>query len=222
MERAWQANDELTQDAPWSTYLPTYLSILLASRAHAPAHAHVFATRTCTPTHVGRPDTDPWEYALALRKRLDASGKRHVRIIAPDGDISGILPALSTNASYKAATWGLGQHYPGGTGTTAAERAFGMPLWSSEDYSTYSDATGAGCWARQVIQTKPIESAPRNNLPPRAHFARRGTLCVPALLFSVMSLLLEFIFMLRCTYHDGCVHCMRRFTACVVCVQCRP
>ena len=39
-----------------------------------------------------------------------------------------------------------------------------------------------------------------------------------------MSFLLEFIFMLRCTpsaYHDGCVHCMRCFTACVVCVQCR-
>ena len=158
-----------------------YLSILLASRAHAPAHAHVFATRTCTPTHVGRPDTDPWEYALALRKRLDASGKRHVRIIAPDGDISGILPALSTNASYKAATWGLGQHYPGGTGTTAAERAFGMPLWSSEDYSTYSDATGAGCWARQVIQTKPIESAPQQPTPTRTLCSTRHPLRACAL-----------------------------------------
>jgi hypothetical protein len=27
-----------------------------------------------------------------------------------------------------------------------------MPLWSAEDYSTYSDATGAGCWARLLVQ----------------------------------------------------------------------
>ena len=74
-----------------------------------------------------------------------------MRIIAPDGDIGDILPDLTKNASYKAVTWGLGQHYPGGRGTTAAERAINMPLWSSEDYSTYSDATGAGCWARQVM-----------------------------------------------------------------------
>lgn len=100
----------------------------------------------------GRPATDPWDYALALRKRLDSTGKSYVRIIAPDGDISSIIPALNSNSSYKAATWGLGAHYPGGSGTTPAERNIGLPLWSSEDYSTYSDATGAGCWARLLVQ----------------------------------------------------------------------
>ena len=100
----------------------------------------------------GRPSSDPWEYALALRRRLDSSGLGHVRILAPDGDIGGIMPALASNASYKAATSLLGAHYPGMRGTTAAERGVGLPLWASEDYSTFSDATGAGCWARLLVQ----------------------------------------------------------------------
>ena len=97
----------------------------------------------------GRPSTDPWDYALALRKRLDSSGLGHVRLIAPDGSIGDITPALGSNASYRAATWGLGAHYPGRAGANPAWREDlpGITLWSSEDYSTYSDATGAGCWA---------------------------------------------------------------------------
>lgn len=91
-------------------------------------------------------------YALALRSRLDSSGLAHVRIIVPDGNINDILHPLQANASYLAATWGLGQHYPGAGGTSADERALGKPLWSSEDYSTYSDATGAGCFARLLVQ----------------------------------------------------------------------
>ena len=31
----------------------------------------------------GRPETEPWEYIIALRKRLDSSGLKHVRIIVP-------------------------------------------------------------------------------------------------------------------------------------------
>ena len=106
----------------------------------------------------GRLSTDPWEYALALRRRLDGAGLGHVRLIAPDGDIGPIVPALRANASYRAATWGLGAHYPGARGADPSwagaglpERE-GMPLWSSEDYSTYSDATGAGCWGRLLVQ----------------------------------------------------------------------
>ena len=102
----------------------------------------------------GRPSTDPWDYALALRRRLDGAGLGHVRIVAPDGDIGGIVPALAANASLVAALNGgaLGAHYPGQRGSKPAWRALGLPLWSSEDYSTYSDATGAGCWARLLVQ----------------------------------------------------------------------
>ena len=101
----------------------------------------------------GRPDTDPWEYALALRHRLDTSGLSHVRLVAPDGQIGAIVPALKSNATLREAIWGLGAHYPGFRGADPSWRAdLGMTLWSAEDYSTYSDATGAGCWARLLVQ----------------------------------------------------------------------
>jgi len=101
----------------------------------------------------GRPDTDPWEYALALRHRLDSSGLGHVRLVAPDGQISDIVPALKSNATLRQAIWGLGAHYPGVRGADPRWRPdLGMALWSAEDYSTYSDATGAGCWARLLVQ----------------------------------------------------------------------
>ena len=77
----------------------------------------------------GRPDTDPWDYALALRERLDRAGLGHVRLVVPDGDIVDMVTPLSSNASWKAATWGLGQHYPGARGTTAAVRGLGLPMW---------------------------------------------------------------------------------------------
>lgn len=38
-------------------------------------------------------------------------------------------------------------HYPGTVSPTNAKMT-GKPLWSSEDYSTYNDDIGAGCWAR--------------------------------------------------------------------------
>ena len=38
-------------------------------------------------------------------------------------------------------------HYPG-TYSDADALATHKPLWASEDYSTYNDDVGAGCWAR--------------------------------------------------------------------------
>jgi galactosylceramidase len=38
-------------------------------------------------------------------------------------------------------------HYPGTTSSKNAEYT-GKPLWSSEDYSTFNNEVGAGCWAR--------------------------------------------------------------------------
>lgn len=38
-------------------------------------------------------------------------------------------------------------HYPG-TVTTPDCQKTKKTLWSSEDYSTYNDNVGAGCWAR--------------------------------------------------------------------------
>ncbi len=42
-------------------------------------------------------------------------------------------------------------HYPGTYSTNEAQKS-GLPLWASEDYSTYNDDVGAGCWARVSIQ----------------------------------------------------------------------
>ncbi len=38
-------------------------------------------------------------------------------------------------------------HYPGTMSDTNAE-ASGKQLWASEDYSTYNNDVGSGCWAR--------------------------------------------------------------------------
>lgn len=91
-------------------------------------------------------------YLLALRNRLDSSHLSHVRIIVPDGDIADAVHVLSANATLRSASWGLGTHYPGARGTSQQERDINMTLWSSEDYSTYSDATGGGCWGRLLVQ----------------------------------------------------------------------
>ena len=38
-------------------------------------------------------------------------------------------------------------HYPGTDSTSDAVKS-NKQLWASEDYSTYNDKVGAGCWAR--------------------------------------------------------------------------
>src|SRR5690606_17177349 len=42
-------------------------------------------------------------------------------------------------------------HYPG-TKSPSEAIALGKTLWSSEDYSTYADSVGGGCWARILNQ----------------------------------------------------------------------
>ncbi len=43
-------------------------------------------------------------------------------------------------------------HYPGTVSSDNAPQT-GKKLWASEDYSTYNDDTGAGCWARVGVAT---------------------------------------------------------------------
>jgi galactosylceramidase len=86
---------------------------------------------------------------------LDEGGLQHVQIIAPDGGGGGmdaIAREMASNPQIKRAIGALGSHYPGAKGTSPAVRAAGVPAWSAEDYSTYSDATGAGCWGRLLVQ----------------------------------------------------------------------
>ena len=106
----------------------------------------------------------PWvpEYILALRAALDAAGHTKTRIIAADGNIASAAAVFTANTTIAAAlsSGALGSHYPGAKGTTALERGLiepGKPeqafrLWASEDFSTFSDTTGAGCWSRLLVQ----------------------------------------------------------------------
>jgi len=73
-----------------------------------------------------------------------------VQIVAADGswDVSNDVLRDQTFAD---AVDIIGCHYPG-TRTTAASIKTGKPVWSSEDYSTYNDNVGAGCWARILNQ----------------------------------------------------------------------
>jgi len=74
----------------------------------------------------------------------------HVQIVAADSswDVSN---DILQDPIFADAVDIIGCHYPG-TDTTYASVKTGKPLWSSEDYSTYNDNVGAGCWARILNQ----------------------------------------------------------------------
>lgn len=59
--------------------------------------------------------------------------------------------AMATDADLYNAVDAFGVHYPG-TNSNAECVSLNKPLWSSEDYSSYGDSVGAGCWARILNQ----------------------------------------------------------------------
>uniref|UniRef100_A0A8C1GYV8 Galactosylceramidase a n=1 Tax=Cyprinus carpio carpio TaxID=630221 RepID=A0A8C1GYV8_CYPCA len=80
-----------------------------------------------------------------LRDVLDCVGYTNVSIIAADGDWS-IAAAMLENPCLNDAVEVIGVHYPG-TQTVKEALLTEKKLWSSEDYSTFNDDIGAGCWA---------------------------------------------------------------------------
>jgi galactosylceramidase len=90
-------------------------------------------------------------YIKTLRKTLDSGGYNNVLIVAPDGSFSSIANAVLKDKELSDAVSILGAHYPGTNSPDNAKQT-GKTLWSSEDYSTYNDDTGAGCWARILNQ----------------------------------------------------------------------
>uniref|UniRef100_A0A914X953 galactosylceramidase n=2 Tax=Plectus sambesii TaxID=2011161 RepID=A0A914X953_9BILA len=93
------------------------------------------------------------DYILELRSSLDRNGFRNTKIVAPDTfgmEYSG-FEKLFENATLRNALYAIGVHYPG-TELPRNMRSNGVPLWSSEDYSTFNDDVGAGCWARILNQ----------------------------------------------------------------------
>jgi galactosylceramidase len=104
---------------------------------------------------IGVHNESPWNanYILTLRQMLDDRGFTSTKIIAPDGNINDLAQHLVLNETVAQAVGALGAHYPGINGhneTTGAADSLGIPMSASEDYSTYSDANGGGCWARTL------------------------------------------------------------------------
>ncbi|XP_065845893.1 galactocerebrosidase-like [Oscarella lobularis] len=89
-------------------------------------------------------------YIKTLRASLDANGLQKTRIVAHDGgwDIAG---DILKDADLAKAVDVIGTHYPGTNSNSDAVKT-GKQLWASEDYSTYNDLKGGGCWARILNQ----------------------------------------------------------------------
>ncbi|XP_029316097.1 galactocerebrosidase isoform X2 [Cottoperca gobio] len=90
------------------------------------------------------------KYIKVLRNTLDKVGLTGVGIIAADGDWS-IANAMLVDPYLNESVEAIGAHYPG---TTTVKEALKTQkkLWSSEDYSTFNNEVGGGCWARILNQ----------------------------------------------------------------------
>ncbi|PAA62362.1 hypothetical protein BOX15_Mlig000813g1 [Macrostomum lignano] len=86
------------------------------------------------------------EYVRLLRAVLDHAGFKNIRLVVGDGDWGPAHDVLN-DPQFAAATFALGAHYPGTLSSDEAKRT-GKPLWASEDFSTFNDDIGSGCWAR--------------------------------------------------------------------------
>ncbi|XP_041827503.1 galactocerebrosidase isoform X2 [Melanotaenia boesemani] len=90
------------------------------------------------------------QYIKVLRNMLDRAGLPAVGIIAADGDWT-IANSLISDPYLNDSVEVIGVHYPG---TITVDQALKTQkkLWSSEDYSTFNDEVGGGCWARILNQ----------------------------------------------------------------------
>ncbi|KAG7226212.1 hypothetical protein INR49_002906 [Caranx melampygus] len=90
------------------------------------------------------------KYIKVLRDMLDKVGLTGVGIIAADGDWS-IAKSMMVDPRLSDSVEVIGAHYPGTTTVSDALKTQ-KTLWSSEDYSTFNDEVGGGCWARILNQ----------------------------------------------------------------------
>ncbi|XP_063804272.1 galactocerebrosidase isoform X2 [Pseudophryne corroboree] len=90
------------------------------------------------------------KYIKVLRHTLDRLGLRNVGIIAADGNWD-VAHDMIVDPYLNDAVQVIGAHYPG-TYTVQDAVFTGKKLWASEDYSTYNDEVGGGCWARLLNQ----------------------------------------------------------------------
>ncbi|KFQ27673.1 Galactocerebrosidase, partial [Mesitornis unicolor] len=91
------------------------------------------------------------KYIKHLRSTLDKHGLQQVRIIASDRLWEPISFVLLLDSELHGVVDVIGAHYPG-TKTVPNALLTEKKLWASEDYSTFNDEVGAGCWARILNQ----------------------------------------------------------------------
>ncbi|XP_053330985.1 galactocerebrosidase [Spea bombifrons] len=91
------------------------------------------------------------KYIKLLRYTLDKNGLERVGIVASDNLWEPISYWMLRDPELLRVVDVIGAHYPG-THTVQAAVDTGKKLWASEDYSTYNDEVGGGCWARLLNQ----------------------------------------------------------------------
>jgi hypothetical protein len=108
-------------------------------------------------------------YAKTLRKVLNDHGHEAVQIVGSDSNWEPMASDYLADPEIRQAIGALTQHYPhcdaspGAPGkgrgkfcsaknqnALKAHREFGVPVWTSEDYSCWTDAAGAGVWASEI------------------------------------------------------------------------
>ena len=72
-------------------------------------------------------------------------------IIACDSSFAAISDPILSDTDLANSIGVVGAHYPGTYSSDSAVKT-GKQLWASEDYSTFNDVTGGGCWARLLNQ----------------------------------------------------------------------
>ncbi|XP_043840780.1 galactocerebrosidase [Dromiciops gliroides] len=91
------------------------------------------------------------QYIKVLKKMLYQNGLDRVKIIASDYLWQPISVAMLHDYELMDAIDVIGAHYPG-TYTTPEALKTNKTLWASEDYSTFNNEVGGGCWARILNQ----------------------------------------------------------------------
>ncbi|KAH9520075.1 hypothetical protein Btru_059869 [Bulinus truncatus] len=88
------------------------------------------------------------DYVLTLRKTLDERGFENVRIIVSDNNWESVQDIINYE-DFRDVVHAIGAHYPG-TWSSYDSYKTGKTLWASEDFSSFNDNVGGGCWARII------------------------------------------------------------------------
>eukprot|EP00039_Didymoeca_costata_P032679 m.38843 g.38843 ORF g.38843 m.38843 type:complete len:1028 (+) comp9481_c0_seq1:155-3238(+) len=95
------------------------------------------------------------DYIIQLRQMLDAHGLQKVSIIGNDKTWDPISKDFLSNSDLRASLGALSQHYPNGGAYNEADplqalEEYGVPLFSSEDYSCVTDDAAAAVWGSRL------------------------------------------------------------------------